>query len=139
MIAAEGNRGEVTMSKVTVENVVCILFGVVLLLLGFVNFSQSSVLPGMPEAHTAFEQAIIDAGYVTKAVGVIEFVAGLMLLANRYVAFAAILIAPLSVNFILFKVFLDPSSLLPIPLIYAFLNAYIAWSQRAKYKALFEN
>lgn len=126
------------MKNISIPAIVRVLFGIVLLLLGYVNFIQSTPLPGTPEAHMAFEQALIDAGYVTKVVGVIEFVAGLMLVFNRYAALGLLLIAPLSVNFVLFKVVLDPGTFAPIPFVYAFLNAYLAWTCRDKYKALFE-
>lgn len=126
------------MKNISVQMVVRILFGVVLLLLGFVNFNQSSPLGGTPDAHMAFEQAIIDAGYVTKVVGIIEFAAGLMLVLNRYAALGLLLIAPLSVNFVLFKVVLDPGTIAPIPFVYAFLNVYLAWTYREKYRPLFE-
>ena len=126
------------MKNLSIPIVVRVLFGVVLVLLGLVNFTQSSPLPNMPEAHMAFEQAIIDTGYVTKTVGLIEFAAGLMLILNRFVAFGLLLIAPLSINFILFKLFLDPGTFAPIPIVYAFLNAYLGWQYREKYKALFE-
>ncbi len=126
------------MKNISIPAIVRILFGVVLVLLGLVNFTQISPLPNMPEAHMAFEQAIIDAGYVTKTVGLIEFAVGLMLILNRYAALGLVLIAPFSVNFVLFKLFLDPGTFAPIPIVYAFLNVYLAWQYREKYKALFE-
>jgi len=126
------------MKNITLQSVVRTLFGIVLLLLGVVNFTQGSPLPNMPAAHTAFEQAIIDVGYVTKTVGIVEFLVGLMLIVNRFAAFGLVLLAPISLNFILFKIFLDPGSLPPIPIIYAALNAYLAWAYRDKYKTLLE-
>lgn len=126
------------MKNISIPIIVRILFGVVLVLLGLVNFTQSSPLPNMPEAHMAFERAIIDTGYVTKVVGLVEFAAGLMLILNRYVAFGLVLIAPLSLNFILFKLFLDPGTFAPIPIVYAFLNAYLAWQYRDKYLPLLQ-
>ncbi len=126
------------MKNITFQSVLRTMFGIFLLLLGIINFTQGTPLPGMPEAHTVFEQALIDVGYVTKTVGIIEFIAGLMLVANRFAALGLVLVAPLSVNFILFKLFLDPGSFPPIPIIYAALNAYLAWTYRDKYKALLE-
>ncbi len=126
------------MKNISLQAVLRTLFGIVLLLLGVVNFTQGSPLPGMPPAHTAFEQAIIDVGYVTKTVGIVEFLVGLMLIANRFAALGLVLLAPISLNFILFKVFLDPGSFPPIPVVYAALNAYLAWTYREKYKALLE-
>ena len=126
------------MKNITLQSVLRTLFGIFLLLLGFVNFTQASPLPNMPDAHMVFEQAIIDVGYVTKTVGIVEFLVGLMLITNRFAALGLLLLAPISVNFILFKLFLDPGSFPPIPIVYAALNVYLAWTYRDKYKAILE-
>ncbi len=126
------------MKNISIPIAVRVLFGVVLLLLGLVNFTQSSPLPNTPAAHMAFEQALIDTGYITQVVGVIEFAAGLMLVLNRFAALGLVLIAPLSINFIMFKLFLDPGTFAPVPFVYAFLNGYLAWVYKDKFRPLFE-
>ena len=46
-------------------------------------------------------------GYVLQIVGFLEIVIGLMLLINKAVPFALLLLAPISVNILLFHLFLD--------------------------------
>lgn len=93
----------------------------------------------------AFIQAVQANGYLFPTIGIISLISGIAFLANRYVALAAIIMMPLTVNFALFHVFIG----LPIDSIFSFfflreivpfiffaLNLYMLYSERAKYAAL---
>jgi len=95
----------------------------------------------------AFISAIQATGYMFPAVGIVSLVCGLAFLANRYVALAAIILLPITVNFAIFHIFLGFS----IPSIFSFLfiretlsyiplalNLYMLYSEREKFTALFE-
>ncbi|WP_438426029.1 DoxX family membrane protein [Aquimarina macrocephali] len=113
-----------------------ILLGVMLVVFGSNKFFEF-----MP----AFEFANPDAGiffgalansYVLKVVGIIEVVVGLLLLTNKAVPFALVLLAPISVNIILFHATLDPANIGPGALVFL-INAFLIFKYWDKYKTLF--
>ena len=92
-----------------------------------------------------FISAVNANGYLFPAVGIVSLICGLAFLANRYVALAAVLLMPITVNFALFHIFLG----FPIHSIFSFhfiresvafvflaLNVYMLYSERAKYTLL---
>ncbi|PKV48588.1 hypothetical protein ATE84_0588 [Aquimarina sp. MAR_2010_214] len=93
----------------------------------------------------AFEFTNPDAGiffgalvnsYVLKVVGIIEVIVGLLLLINKALPFALIVLAPISVNIILFHATLDPVNIGPGALVF-FINAFLIFKYWDKYKTLF--
>ena len=91
----------------------------------------------------AFISAIKANGYLFPTIGIISLLSGLAFLVNRYVALAAIILLPITVNFVLFHIFLGFS----INSIFLFfresvafvilaLNLYMLYSERKKYAAL---
>ena len=86
-----------------------------------------------PEASKAFAQALADTGYINYFTGIVEILVGLMFVTRRYVALGAIILAPISVNIILFHIFLDLATIIP-GLILTALNIFIAYSEWGKYR-----
>jgi len=93
-----------------------------------------------------FISAIRDGGYLFPTIGVISLFAGICFLSNRYVALAALLLLPITVNFTLFHIFLG----FPIDSTFHFfresiayivliLNLYMIYTQRKKLVALFRS
>lgn len=112
------------------------LFGVLLLLIGLINVTQDSTLPDQPAAAAAFEQAVIDTGYILKIVGVVELIVGVLLISNRFAALALVALFPVSVNFLAFKLFAqDWSTFWPAVLYFAF-NVYLMWAYKDAYAPL---
>ena len=66
-----------------------------------------------------------------------EVVAGVLLLANRWVPFALTVLAPVVVNIVAFHVFLAPAGM-GLPLVVVALGVYLAWSERAAFAPLFK-
>ena len=90
----------------------------------------------------ALISAINASGYLFPAVGIVSLLCGLAFLANRYVALAAVVLMPITVNFVLFHLFLgfrDISIREAVPYVFFALNVYMLYSERAKYTALFES
>jgi len=96
----------------------------------------------------AFISAIKANGYLFPTIGIVSLVCGLAFLANRYVALAAILLIPITVNFALFHIFLgfDIHSIFSfhfireaISYVPLALNLYMLYSERAKFTALFKS
>lgn len=93
--------------------------------------------PPAPPAAMGFAGALFATGYMFPLIKTIEVIAGLMLLANRYVTLALALLAPLLVNIVLFHAFLAPAGLaLPIALLIA--ELYLAWSYREAYAPMLQ-
>jgi putative oxidoreductase len=102
---------------------------------GFLNFIPPPSTP-MPEAAMTFVTALMVSGYMMPLIAVTLIVAGALLLANRLVPFALLLLAPFFVNSLAFHFFLEPSGR-PAAIVFTVLELYLAWSYRAAYTPLF--
>ena len=69
----------------------------------------------------------------------VQLVAGVLLLANRYVFFALILLAAVLVNVLTFHITMWPQSLFPLPLLAVILWFVAAWPMRARFFHLFSD
>jgi hypothetical protein len=118
-----------------------IIFGLLLLLQVAGSFGlfpePTAEMYSTPEAW-AFISALMNTGYMMPAIGVISLVCGGLLFMNK-TALAAVLLAPFTVNVILFHVFLDESVISaaasPAYLLLAF-NLFFLWHERKKYRTL---
>jgi len=84
---------------------------------GLLNFLPQPTTP-MPAGATAFIGALVTTGYMLQLISVTQLVVGALLLSNRFVPLALALIAPFTVNSILFHTFLEPTGL-PFALVFA--------------------
>jgi len=113
-----------------------ILLGAMLVLFGinkFIGFLPEFEFAN-PEAGVFF--GALASSYVLKTVGLIEVIVGFLLLINKAVPFALVLLAPISVNIILFHLTLDPANIGPA--IFVFLvNTFLISKFWGKYKPLF--
>src|SRR3989344_8486864 len=119
--------------KVTL--IVRVVFGLILLALGITSFLNLPV-PEYPETAKAFLTALDDTGYINPVIGIVFVIAGLSFVSGRYVALGAVLLAPITVNIVLFHLFLDLKSIVP-GLVVFLLNIFIAYAESGKYKMLF--
>lgn len=92
--------------------------------------------PSMSEAATAFMGGLFKSGYLLQLIKATEIVVGVLLLSNRFVPLALILIAPVVVNIVALHAFLVPSGL-PVAMVVLILEGYLAWAYRGSYSALF--
>ncbi len=111
-----------------------IIFGVLLVVMGVGNFLNLP-LPESNPASSAFLNALRDSGYIFYASGLIWIIVGLMFVVGRYVALGAVLLAPITVNIILFHIFLDLGRIIP-GLVLLLLNVFVAYAEMDKYRAL---
>jgi hypothetical protein len=77
-------------------------------------------------------------GYIFPVVGVLEIIIGLLLLLRKWVAFALILLAPISINILLFHLFLDIPGL-SFALLVVVINSILIYKHWEKYRPLFNN
>jgi len=93
-------------------------------------------LPALPEEASNFMTSLGKTGYILKFVGFLEITIGLMLILKKWVPFALIVLAPISVNILLFHLFLDTSGLVGAIFV-AVLNGILIYKHWRLYKPLF--
>jgi uncharacterized membrane protein YphA (DoxX/SURF4 family) len=113
-----------------------VLMGLIFLvtgLNGFLNFlPQPSTLP---EGAAAFAGALMRTGYLFPLIMGTQLVVGALLLLNRFVPLALVLIAPIVVNILAFHVFLAPSGI-PLAVVVLTLEVHLAWAYRKAYRPM---
>ncbi|MFQ5569370.1 MAG: DoxX family protein [Rhodothermales bacterium] len=112
-----------------IQTIARILLGVVLVVFGLNGFLQFMPTPPMAEPAAGFIGAILATGYLMPLVKIIEIGVGVLLLTNRFVPLALVVLAPISVNIVGFHLFLDVSGIGPAALV-MLLNIYLLWAQR---------
>lgn len=117
------------------------------LLLGLIYVATSvaaifQLLPAptnYPPAALAFAGALAGSGYMMVAVWTVQLVSGLALLLDLWTPLFLVILAPVTVNIILFHLFLTPRAMLSAgaPGILVFLlNAALLWLYRSYYRGL---
>ena len=120
-------------SKLTM--VLRIVLALVLLIFGankFFNFMPME----LPAPAGNFFGAMMETGYLITLIGVTEIVVGLLLLLKKWEPFALVVLAPISVNIILFHLFLAPAAIGPAALV-TILNILLIYANWDKFKTLF--
>jgi len=87
--------------------VVRIILAIVLIFFGLNGFFQWMTPPLGPEAAMNFLGAMFATGYMFIVINILFLISGLLLLFNRYVPLALVLLTPITVNILLFHFFLD--------------------------------
>ena len=105
-----------------------IFLGLVFTVFGLNGFFDFLPHPEMPEAAGAFLGGLAATGYMFPLIKGTEVVAGLLLLGNRFVPLALTLLAPITVNILLFHSILAPGVGLPLLIIAAQLG--LAYAHR---------
>lgn len=95
----------------TLLTIITALFGLFWLVFGLNNFLHFLVIPDPPPAGADFMQALEKTGYILPLVYTAQIVAGLALLARRFITLALLVLAPIISNILLYDLFLNPSGL----------------------------
>jgi uncharacterized membrane protein YphA (DoxX/SURF4 family) len=116
-----------------------VLLGLIFLVFGLHGFFHFSFIPmpEMSEAGGAFMGALMGTGYFMMVVKAVEVTAGLMILTGRFLPLGLILLAPVSVNILLFHIFLDPAGMGMAIFIVA-MQLFLAWSYRDSYSGVLQ-
>jgi uncharacterized membrane protein YphA (DoxX/SURF4 family) len=114
-----------------------VLLGLVFFVCGLDGFLHFLPQPTEPpsEGAMALAMALFKSGYMFPLIKGTEVAAGALLLANRFVPLALVIIAPVIVNIFAFHAFLAPSGLVLASVLVA-LELALAWSHRAAYRPL---
>lgn len=121
----------------TFTKILRFLLGIILLVFGLNKFLFFMPMPALPENAEEFMNSLTATGYVLQVVGVIEILVGLLLIINRWVAFALLVLVPISINILLYHIFLDLPSIGGAILV-AVINIILIYKHWARYKPLFQ-
>ncbi len=102
---------------------------------GFLEFIPTPPPDQMPPALGAFMALFAKTGYLLPLVKGTEVVTGALLLANRFVPLALVVLAPVVVNIVLVHVLLAPAGL-GIAMLVLGLLLFLAWAHRRAYAPL---
>jgi len=116
--------------------IVRIILGLILVIFGANKIHPFIPLPSPPEEAGRFMESLADTGYVLMVVAVLEIIIGLMLIFRLWVPFALLVLVPISLNILLFHLFLDIPAI-GTALLVVILNGVLLYKHRRKYKPLF--
>tara|TARA_B100001123_G_scaffold444366_1_gene593000 strand:+ start:757 stop:1128 length:372 start_codon:yes stop_codon:yes gene_type:complete len=112
-----------------------LLLGLVFVLFGLNGFFDFIPLEAPAGEAGAFLGALGASGYLLPLIKITEIVAGALLLANRHVTLATLMLAPIVINILAFHVFLDNSGMLMAVAVSA-LEGYMLYENRNNLKQL---
>jgi len=113
------------------------LLGLALIVFGLNKFFDFMHLFEMPTAAANFIESLKTSGYVFYLIAVLEIGVGLLLLLNKWVPFALLVLVPISLNILLFHLFLDVSDVY-IAIIVSTLNTILIYKYWKAYRPLFQ-
>lgn len=132
--ARASKRASIARYAPTVARVALGLIFFVFGLNGFLNFIPPPTEP-MPEGAVSLGVALMNSGYLFQFIKGTEVLGGLLLLCNRFVPLALVILAPIVLNIVAFHLFLLPSGLGMAFAVLA-IELYLAWAYRRAYAPL---
>ncbi|MDD9953646.1 MAG: DoxX protein [Candidatus Woesearchaeota archaeon] len=114
------------------------LAGLMLIVFGLNGFLHFMPMPEMAGQAGVLMGALFSTPYMLWMIKGLEIVVGVMYLLDRWTAFANLLLAPLSVNFVAFHAVYALSGIGGGLFIFL-VNLYLGWVHWDKYKAIFRN
>jgi uncharacterized membrane protein YphA (DoxX/SURF4 family) len=100
---------------------------------GFLNFIP--VPPDIPAPAMNFYMCMAATGFMLQLISATQVVAGALMLANRYVPLALVLIAPVIVNIFLFHIFVETGGFV-LGALLLLAECYLGWAYRESFKAM---
>lgn len=116
--------------------IVRIVLGLILIIFGTNKLYSFIPLPQPPAAAADFMASLAASGYALYVVAVFEIIIGLMLVFRLWVPFALAALVPLSLNILLFHIFLDVPAI-GAAIVVVILNGILLYKHRSKYAPLF--
>ena len=113
-----------------------VLFGLPVVASGLMDlFHPMTPPPNLAEGAKAFSLALQATGYMMPMIGILLAVCGALILVNRFVPLALVLLAPFWLNSFLFHAFLEHSSLVPAT-VFCALELALAWTYRGAFAGM---
>lgn len=113
-----------------------LLLGFVFLVFGLNGFLHFIPQPPMAGLAAQFMTALYVSHYLT-VVFLLQVIPAILLLSNRFVPLALVLLGPILANIVLFHTFMAPAGL-PLPIILSVLWLLVAYAHRAAFAGLFQ-
>ena len=113
-----------------------IALGILLIVFGSNKLLHFIPMPALSEPASEFMSSLTATGYVFPFLGLLEIFICVMLLLKKWVAFVLILLAPISINILLFHLFLDIPGLSAAALV-AIFNGVLIYKHWKQYTPLF--
>jgi len=122
----------------TFTKILTLILGLGLIIIGLSKLIHFNFMPSpdFTDEASNFMNSLSNTGYVLKVVGIFEILIGLLLLFNKWVPFALILLAPITLNVLLFHLFLDFPGLI-LAIIVAILNIVLIYKNWKVFRPLF--
>lgn len=115
------------------------LLGLIYFIFGLNFFLHFIPMPPLePGASTDFMTGLFQAGYFFPMLKGIEVVFGSFLLFRFFTPLSLLVLAPISLNILLFHTFLAPDGLL-MSIFIVILNSYLLWEHRNHFKSLLKH
>ena len=113
------------------------LLALILLVFGSNKFIGFIEVPPYPEgsAAAAYMGGLFMSGYFFPLMGITEVSVGILLAINKYVALALVILAPISLNILIFHLSMDPAGGM-VGYIVFLATAFLIYSQKDKYQSL---
>ena len=118
--------------------IIRILFGLILVIFGSNKFLHFMPMPPMPEAAGAFMGALVDSGYLMTLVALVEIVAGVSILINKYKTLALVILLPVILNAFLVHLFLDLSGIAGSA-VALMMNLFLMYANKESYRSLLKS
>lgn len=110
------------------------LLGLAFAVFGANGFLHIIPLPPPPPAAGAFLGGLGASGYFFPLLSATELVAGLLLLSNRFVPLALLLLAPVVVNIMAYHIILAPPDVASV--LVSLAQLYLAWTYRDSFRGV---
>ncbi len=116
------------------------LLGLIYLFFGlnfFLHYLPTPPPPAQPGAAESFLGGLFQAGYFFPMVKGLEVLLGGFLLLNFLTPLSLIVLAPISLNILLFHLFLAPANV-SIAILIVVLHVFLFWAYRKNYQSIFD-
>jgi hypothetical protein len=124
-----------TRSQFKAKTAARLLLGAIFFVFGLNGFLQFLPMPAPTGPAATFVGGLAATGYFFPLLKGTEVIAGLLLLGNRYLRLALVVLAPIVVNIVAFHAFLAPAGI-ALPLVIVALGVYLAYTERAVFAPL---
>jgi putative oxidoreductase len=114
-----------------------ILIGIMLAMSGLNKLFGFMPMHEMSEAGSGFMTALSQAKYIIPTIAIIEVFGGILLISNKAVSFALVLLAPIIFNILFFHIFLEPEGV-GAGIVFTIVLGWFAWNRKNDFISLFK-
>jgi uncharacterized membrane protein YphA (DoxX/SURF4 family) len=120
----------------TFSRILRYLLALILLAFGLNKFIGFMPAAELPAGAAEFMSSLKATGYVLPVMGILEIFIAILLLLNKWIGFALLLLVPISVNILLFHLFLDLPNIIGA-IVVVVINITLIYKNWTRYKPLF--